>query len=41
MDFVAVMVFTEHFFQVEYLLLFRVKSQPGVAYKNVVYKKSI
>ena len=41
MDFVAVMLFTQQVFRLECLLLFRVKSQPGVAYESVVYKKSI
>ena len=41
MDFVAVMLFTEQVFHLECLVLFRIKSQPGVAYKSVVHKNSI
>ena len=40
MDFGAVMLFTQQVFYLECLLLFRIKSQPGVAYKSVVYKKA-
>ena len=44
MDFVQVMLFTHHVFHLDFrlllLLLFRIKSQPGVAYKSVVYKKA-
>ena len=40
MDFVAVMLFTQHVFHLESLLLFRIKSQPGVAYNSAVYKKA-
>ena len=49
MDFVAVMVFTQQVFRLECyfdsfwylrLLLFGIKSQPGVAYKNIFYKKA-
>ena len=40
MDFAAVMLFTQQVFHLECLLLFRIKSQPGVAYKSVVYKKA-
>ena len=40
MDFIAVMLFTQQVFHLECLLLFKMKSQPGVAYKSVVYKKS-
>ena len=39
MDFVEVMLFTQQVFRLECLLLFWIKSQPGVAYKTVVYKK--
>ena len=41
MDFVAVMLFTQQVFHLEYLLLFWITSQPGVAYESVAYKKSI
>ena len=43
MDFVQVMLFTHHVFHLDFrllLLLFQIKSQPGVAYKSVVYKKA-
>ena len=43
MDFVQVMLFTHHIFHLDFrllLLLFQIKSQPGVAYKSVVYKKA-
>ena len=52
MDFVGLMLFTQQVFHLEYvffffdsfwylrLLLFRIKSQPGVVYKSVVYKKA-
>ena len=40
MDFAAVMLFTQQVFHLEFLLLFRIKSQPGVAYKSVDYKKT-
>ena len=40
MDFVAVMLFTQQVFHLECLLLFRIKSQPGVAYKSVDYKNT-
>ena len=40
MDFVAVMLFIQQVFHLESLLLFRIKSQPAVAYKSVVYKKA-
>ena len=40
MDFVAVILFTQQVFHLECSLLFRIKSQPGVAYKSVVYKKA-
>ena len=49
MDFVAVMVFTQQVFRLECyfdsfwylrLLLFGIKSQPGVAYKNIFCKKA-
>ena len=40
MDFVAVMLFTQQVFHLEYLLLIWIKSQPGVAYKNTVHKKA-
>ena len=33
MDFVAAMLFTQQVFHLECLLLFRIKSQPGVGYK--------
>ena len=36
MDFVAVMFFTEQVFDLECLLLFQTKSQPGVACKSIV-----
>ena len=39
MDFVAVMLFTQQVSHLESLLLFQIKSQPGVAYKSVDYKK--
>ena len=32
MDFLAVMLFTKQVFHLECLLLFQIKSQPGVAY---------
>ena len=41
MGFVAVMLFTQQVIHLECLLLIRIKSQPGVIYKSVVYKKSI
>ena len=40
MDFVAVMLFTQQVFHLECLLLFQIKSQPGVAYKSVDFKKA-
>ena len=40
MDFVPVMFFTQQVFYLECLLLFQIKSQPGVAYKSVDYKKT-
>ena len=39
MDFVAVMLFTQQVFRLEFLL-FQIKSQLGVAYKSVDYKKA-
>ena len=39
MDFVAVMLFTQQVFHLKYLLLFQIKSQPGVLYKSIDYKK--
>ena len=39
MDFVAVMLFTKQVFHLEYLLCW-IKSQSGVAYKSVVYKRA-
>ena len=39
MDFVAVMLFTQEVFHLQFLLLIRIKSQSGIAYKNVIYKK--
>ena len=39
MDLVAVMLFTELVFHLEYLLYW-IKPQSGVAYKSVVYKKA-
>ena len=39
MDFVAVMLFTQQVFCLEFIL-FHIKSQPGVAYKIVDYKKA-
>ena len=50
MDFVAVMLLTQQVFHLEcllffnsfcYLRLFQIKSQPGVAYKSVVYKNHV
>ena len=41
MDFGAVMLFAQQFFHLEYLLSIWIKSQPGVAYKDTVHKKSI
>ena len=35
------MLFTQEVFHLECLILFWIKSQPGVAHKSVVYKKSI
>ena len=35
------MLFIQQVFHLECLLLIRMKSQPGVVYKSVVYKKSI
>ena len=40
MDFVAVMLFNQQVFHLEYLLLFWIKSHPGVAYKSVVHKRT-
>ena len=40
MDFVAVMLFTQQVFHLDGLLLFWIKSQPGVACKSVVYKRA-
>ena len=40
MDFVAVMFLTQQIFHLEYLLFFEIRSQLGVAYKMVEYKKS-
>ena len=40
MDFIAVMLFTQQVFLLGCLSLFRIKSQPVVAYKCVVYKKA-
>ena len=40
MDFVAVMLFTKQVFHLECLLLCRIKSQPDVAYKRFVYKRT-
>ena len=40
MDFVAVMLFTQQVLNLECLLLFQIKSQPGVAYESVFYKKA-
>ena len=40
MDIVAVMLFIQQVFHVECLLLFQIKCQPGVAYKNVDYKEA-
>ena len=39
MDFVAVMPFTQQVFHLECLLSIWTKSQSGVAYKSVAYKK--
>ena len=39
MDFAAVMFFTQQVFHLECFLLLRIKSQPGIAYKSVAYKK--
>ena len=40
MDFVAVMLFTQQLFHLEYLLFIRIKPQSGVAKKKgAVYKK--
>ena len=33
------MLFTQQVFHLECLLLFQIKSQPGVAYESVYYKK--
>ena len=41
MEFAAVMLFIQKVFHLECLLLIRIISQPGVAYKSIVYKKSI
>ena len=41
MEFAAVMLFIQKVFHLECLLLIRMISQPGVAYKSIVYKKSI
>ena len=38
--FCSSMFFTQQVFHLECLLLFQIKSQPGVAYKSVVYKKA-
>ena len=35
------MLFTQLVFHLECLLLFQIKSQPGVGYKSTVYKKAI
>ena len=35
------MLFTQKVFHLEFLILFWIKSQPGVAHKSVVYEKSI
>ena len=40
MDFVAVMPCTQQVFCLEFILLFHIKYQPGVAYKSVNYKKA-
>ena len=40
MDFVVVMVFTKQVFYLSCSLLFQIKSQFGVAYKSVVYKRT-
>ena len=40
MDFVAVMLFTQQVFCLEFILLFHIKSQPDVAYKSVNYKRA-
>ena len=34
------MLFIQQVFHLECLLLIQIKSQPGVVYKSVVYKKS-
>ena len=39
MTFVAVMLFTQQIFHLDCLLLFWIKSQLGVAYKSIIYKK--
>ena len=39
MNFVTAMLFTQQVSHLEYLLLFWIKSHPGVSYKSVVYKK--
>ena len=39
MYFVTVMFFTQQVFYLKCLLLFQIKSQPGVAYKSVDHKK--
>ena len=41
MDFIAVMLFTHQVFHLEYYLLFRIKSEFGVAFKSVGYKIGI
>ena len=40
MDFVVVMLFTQQVFDLDCLLSLQIKSQPGVAYKSVDYKKA-
>ena len=38
MDFVTVLLFTQQVFHLE-CLLFQIKSQPGIVYESVYYKK--
>ena len=40
MDFAAGMVFTQQVFHLECLLLFQIKSQHGVAYKNIDFENA-
>ena len=40
MNFVAVTLFTQQVFHLECLLLIQIKSQSGIAYKSVAYKRN-